>query len=45
MIELPHRKTLLMFAVWLALVLADLYLAWQEHRDRQELLHRIEARP
>ena len=45
MIELPHRKTLFMLAVWLALVLADLYLGWQEHHDRQELLHRIEVRP
>jgi hypothetical protein len=40
--ELPPRKTLILIAVWLALVLADLYLAWQEHHDRQELLDKIE---
>jgi len=45
MIELPPRKTLFVIAVWLALVLADLYLGWQEHRDRQMLLHRIEVKP
>jgi hypothetical protein len=43
-IELPHRKTVFMIALWLALVLADLWLGWQEHHDRQELLKMIEAK-
>jgi hypothetical protein len=44
MIEPPRGKTVFMIALWLALVLADLWLGWQEHHDRRELLKLIDAK-